>query len=146
MVLLKGTSLTLDLYPEAVFRDQEDLDLLVEPRRQRSTLEAAREAGLVMDETQFPFWWYRLVHFHVQVRPAVSLLTMIELHWRLQSPALLLTIPPDRLWSRVVEVAVGPDLGTFMLVGVQLPEPGCWRLTARYEDARLSYVVWVVEG
>lgn len=35
-----------------------------------------------------------------------------------------------------------PTLGHFMLVGVQLPEPGCWELTAEYKGASLSYVLW----
>jgi hypothetical protein len=35
------------------------------------------------------------------------------------------------------------DIGDFMLVGVTLPEPGCWELTARYRGASLSYVIWV---
>lgn len=35
------------------------------------------------------------------------------------------------------------DIGNFMLVGVTLPEPGCWELTASYHGASLSYVIWV---
>jgi hypothetical protein len=34
------------------------------------------------------------------------------------------------------------DIGNFMLVGVTLPESGCWELTATYRDASLSYVIW----
>jgi hypothetical protein len=30
-----------------------------------------------------------------------------------------------------------------MLVGVEIPEPGCWRVTADYRNASLSYVVWI---
>lgn len=36
-----------------------------------------------------------------------------------------------------------PDLGDFMLVGVELPAPGCWKLTAEYKGDTLSYVMWV---
>jgi hypothetical protein len=36
-----------------------------------------------------------------------------------------------------------PDMGDFMLVGVELPAPGCWELTAEYKGASLSYVMWV---
>jgi hypothetical protein len=32
---------------------------------------------------------------------------------------------------------------TAMMVGVVLPAPGCWELTARYRAAALSIVVWV---
>jgi hypothetical protein len=37
------------------------------------------------------------------------------------------------------------DFGTAMLVGITVPEPGCWRLTGNYLDASLSIVV-LVEG
>ena len=36
-----------------------------------------------------------------------------------------------------------PSYGTFMVTGFELPEVGCWRVTARYRDASLSVVVWV---
>jgi hypothetical protein len=35
------------------------------------------------------------------------------------------------------------DIGSFMLVGVTLPEPGCWEISASYHGAPLSYVIWV---
>ncbi len=35
------------------------------------------------------------------------------------------------------------DFGTAMLVGIELPTPGCWELTAEYRGHSLSYVVWV---
>lgn len=37
------------------------------------------------------------------------------------------------------------DIGNFMLVGLGLPEPGCWEVTARYRAAELTYVA-LVEG
>ncbi len=37
------------------------------------------------------------------------------------------------------------DFGTAMLVGVEFPAPGCWRLTAAYRDVELSYVVLVTD-
>ncbi len=39
----------------------------------------------------------------------------------------------------------GADFGAAMLVGVEFPAPGCWRLTAEYRDAALSYVVLVTD-
>jgi hypothetical protein len=33
--------------------------------------------------------------------------------------------------------------GTAMLVGVDVPSGGCWRITGRFRAAELSYVVWV---
>jgi len=35
------------------------------------------------------------------------------------------------------------DFGTAMLVGIEVPTAGCWRLTATYRDRYLSYVVLV---
>jgi hypothetical protein len=41
--------------------------------------------------------------------------------------------------------ATSPSLGgTAMLVGVDFPGPGCWRVTAQYRGTALSYVVWIV--
>jgi hypothetical protein len=31
----------------------------------------------------------------------------------------------------------------FMVTGINLPTLGCWRITGRYEDAELNFVVWV---
>jgi hypothetical protein len=39
--------------------------------------------------------------------------------------------------------AGGSDIGSAMLVGVDVPTIGCWELTARYRSAELSIVVWV---
>jgi hypothetical protein len=33
----------------------------------------------------------------------------------------------------------------FMVVGINLPTLGCWKITARYQDAQVSYVVWVTQ-
>jgi hypothetical protein len=30
-----------------------------------------------------------------------------------------------------------------MLVGVDFPTPGCWKITGRYADAELSYIVQI---
>ena len=37
------------------------------------------------------------------------------------------------------------DFGTAMLVGIDIPTYGCWRITGRYRGASLSYVVSVVD-
>jgi hypothetical protein len=42
--------------------------------------------------------------------------------------------------------AAADDLGgEAMLVGIEFPAPGCWQLTAQYQDAVLSYVVLIAE-
>jgi hypothetical protein len=35
------------------------------------------------------------------------------------------------------------DIKNFMLVGLGLPEPGCWEVTATYQGAELTYVLQV---
>ena len=35
------------------------------------------------------------------------------------------------------------DFGEAMLVGLEVPTPGCWQIEATYGDAVLSYVVWI---
>ena len=35
-----------------------------------------------------------------------------------------------------------PELGQFMIQGIQIPELGCWRITGEYRGTTLSYVVW----
>jgi hypothetical protein len=39
--------------------------------------------------------------------------------------------------------AYASDIGSAMLVGVDLPTLGCWKITGTYEEAELSFVVWV---
>lgn len=38
-----------------------------------------------------------------------------------------------------------PHIKNFMLVGLGLPEPGCWEVTARYKGAELAYVLLIEE-
>jgi hypothetical protein len=35
------------------------------------------------------------------------------------------------------------DFGSAMLSGIDIPGTGCWKITATYRQASLSYVVWV---
>jgi len=37
------------------------------------------------------------------------------------------------------------DIKNFILVGLGLPEPGCWEVTARYKAAELTYVLLIEE-
>jgi cytochrome c2 len=36
-----------------------------------------------------------------------------------------------------------PEVGSFMLVGVDIPTAGCWEITGHYQGQALSFVVWV---
>ena len=59
----------------------------------------------------------------------------------------LTAVDLDGSTPKVVEKGGVPsfnrDIRNFMLVGLGLPEPGCWELTARYKGAELSYVFLV---
>jgi hypothetical protein len=35
------------------------------------------------------------------------------------------------------------DMGSAMMMGVDFPTLGCWKITGKYKDAELSFVVWV---
>lgn len=39
--------------------------------------------------------------------------------------------------------AYASDIGSAMLVGVDLPTLGCWKITGKYGDAELRFVIWV---
>jgi hypothetical protein len=39
--------------------------------------------------------------------------------------------------------ASASDIGSAMLVGVDVPTLGCWKITGKYREAELSFVVWV---
>jgi hypothetical protein len=39
----------------------------------------------------------------------------------------------------------GADFGSAMLVGVDFPTIGCWRLTARYRGFELAYVIQITD-
>jgi hypothetical protein len=49
--------------------------------------------------------------------------------------------PPLRA-SKATNAYAG-DIGSAMLVGVNFPTAGCWKVTGKYKDAELSFVVWV---
>jgi hypothetical protein len=39
--------------------------------------------------------------------------------------------------------AYASDIGSAMLVGIDLPTLGCWKITGKYSNTELSFVVWV---
>lgn len=34
------------------------------------------------------------------------------------------------------------EMGVFIIAGFEIPQDGCWRITARYRDVSVSYVAW----
>jgi len=49
---------------------------------------------------------------------------------------------PPLIASKATNAYAG-DIGSAMLVGVDVPTLGCWKVTGKYKDAELSFVVWV---
>jgi len=49
---------------------------------------------------------------------------------------------PPLIVSKATNAYAG-DIGSAMLVGVDFPTLGCWKITGQYKNSELSFVVWV---
>jgi hypothetical protein len=54
-----------------------------------------------------------------------------------------LDVPAPALNASKATNASASDIGSAMLVGVDMPTLGCWKITGKYGRAELSFVVWV---
>jgi len=54
-----------------------------------------------------------------------------------------LDAPAAPLHASEATNASASDIGSAMLVGVDMPTLGCWKITGKYGDVELSFVVWV---
>jgi hypothetical protein len=81
--------------------------------------------------TQKVFWWRDGYIGGHEPEPMV-----IVTGERLDAPA-----PP--LHASEATNASASDIGSAMLVGVDLPTLGCWKITGQYKKTELSFVVWV---
>ena len=89
--------------------------------------------GLPRDKvgySQKTFWWSADWDVAHELDPAITVTGR-----QLDGPATFTAGDPG--------TNAGADFGEAMLVGVVLPAPGCWELTATYRGAALSIVVWV---
>jgi hypothetical protein len=82
--------------------------------------------------TQKVFWW----------RDAYD--------WRSESGILQLSVsgvridgPAKPLIASTATSASGTDIGSAMLVLIDIPAAGCWEITGQYQGTTLSFVVWV---
>lgn len=73
--------------------------------------------------------------------------------WR-KDPHPKLTVSGKRLGSPAAPVILDDEASSgwhgdrnhaFIVDAFEVPEPGCWKMTARYEDGELSFVVWVTQ-
>lgn len=81
--------------------------------------------------TQKVFWWRQGYIWNEEPQPDLSVTGE-----RLDAAA------PPLIVSRATN-AYADDIGSSMLVGVDFPNLGCWKITGQYADAQLSFVVWV---
>lgn len=81
--------------------------------------------------TQKVFWWREGYAWNEEPEP-----DLIVTGERLDAPAL-------QLVSSKATNAYASDIGSAMLVGVDFPTLGCWKITGKYADAELSFVIWV---
>jgi hypothetical protein len=81
--------------------------------------------------TQKIFWWREGYIWNEEPQPDLTVTGE-----RLDSSA------PSLIVSRATN-AFASDIGSAMLVGVDFPILGCWKITGKYADAELSFVVWV---
>ena len=81
--------------------------------------------------TQKVFWWREGYIWNEEPEPEI-----IVTGERLDASA------PPLIASRGTN-AFAADIGSAMLVGVDLPTLGCWKITGKYGGTELSFVVWV---
>lgn len=81
--------------------------------------------------SQKVFWWRQGYNWLAEPNPPLTVTGR-----RLDAPA------PPLVASRATN-ASSADIGSSMLVGVDIPTTGCWELTGRIAGATLSFVVWV---
>src|SRR6185436_14296328 len=90
VTLVGGSALFLDLYPEPL-RSAGELELFVPPEHIGRALSAAEQAGLLLDESALPAWWYRRVQLALPLAPSSSMMRSVRVRSRLHHPSLLLT-------------------------------------------------------
>jgi hypothetical protein len=81
--------------------------------------------------TQKVFWWREGYVWDKEPEP-----NLIVTGERLDAAAPRLRV------SRATN-AYASDIGSAMLVGVDFPALGCWKITGKYNDSELSFVIWI---
>jgi hypothetical protein len=78
-------------------------------------------------------WWRRGYDWRTENAPKLRVTGR-----RLDAPAAPLEAGTSHGWT---DDANHP----FMVVGMDIPTLGCWKVTGRFEDAELSFVIWVTQ-
>jgi hypothetical protein len=81
------------------------------------------------------FWWREGYDWHNDKQPMLKVTGK-----RLDSPA------PPLGTDEHANAGWGDDPDhPFIVVGIDIPTLGCWKITGRFEDAELSFVIWVTQ-
>ena len=81
--------------------------------------------------TQKVFWWREGYIWNEEPEP-----NLVVTGERLDAKA------PPLIASKATN-AYASDIGSAMLVGVDFPTLGCWKITGQYKKSSLEFVVWV---
>ncbi len=81
------------------------------------------------------FWWSEGYDWHHDLQPKLKVTGK-----HLGSPSLPLQLAEHASHGWTDD----PD-HPFIVVGINIPALGCWKITGRFKDAELSFVVWVTE-
>ena len=81
--------------------------------------------------TQKVFWWRDGYIWNEEPEP-----NLVVTGERLDAKA------PPFIASKATN-AYASDISSAMLAGIDFPTLGCWKITGKYQDAELSFVVWV---
>ncbi len=81
--------------------------------------------------TQKVFWWRQGYNWQAEPLPTLTVAGR-----RLDGAA------PPLVASRATN-AYNSEIGSAMLVGVDIPTAGCWEITGHYQTRSLSFVVWL---
>jgi hypothetical protein len=79
--------------------------------------------------TQKTFWWSADFDVNHEPLPAITVSGQ-----RIDGPGRFVTPAPG--------TNAQADFGSAMLTAIEIPAVGCWRITATYRQATLSYVAW----
>jgi hypothetical protein len=77
------------------------------------------------------FWWREGYIWNEEPEPQIAV------------TAERLDMPAPLFHSSVGTNAYASDIGSAMLTGVTFSTEGCWKVTGKYRNAELSFVVWI---
>jgi hypothetical protein len=81
------------------------------------------------------FWWREGYDWHGDSQPML----------KVTGERLDGTAPPLRTDEHANAGWTGDSAHPFIVVGIYIPTLGCWKITGRFKDAELSYVVWITQ-